>query len=115
MLKFYCFPAWTTCRKAKAWLSDQQAEYEYRDILKQPLEAEELKELAAVGGVTVKALVNPKSTGFKAMNLDLNEIGDEDAAKLINENPKIMIRPLLSDGKKISIGFDFDRFADVVK
>jgi arsenate reductase (glutaredoxin) len=83
--------------------------------LKQPLEAEELKELAAVGGVTVKALVNPKSTGFKAMNLDLNEIGDEEAAKLINENPKIMIRPLLSDGKKISIGFDFDRFADVVK
>ncbi len=71
--------------------------------------------MAAVGGVTVKALVNPKSTGFKAMNLDLNEVSDEEAAKLINENPKIMIRPLLSDGKKISIGFDPDRFAGVVK
>jgi len=49
------------------------------------------------------------------MNLDLNEVSDEKAAKLINENPKIMIRPLLGDGKKISIGFDPDRFAGVVK
>jgi arsenate reductase-like glutaredoxin family protein len=71
--------------------------------------------LAAVGGVTVKALVNPKSTGFKAMNLDLGEISDEEAARLINENPKIMIRPLLSSNKKISIGFDPDRFTDVLK
>lgn len=71
--------------------------------------------MAAVGGVTVRGLVNPKSTGFKAMNLDSNEINDEEAAKLIYENPKIMIRPLLSDGKKISIGFDPDRFADVLK
>ena len=71
--------------------------------------------MAAVGGVTVKALVNLKSTGFKVMNLDLSEIGDEEAAKLINEKPKIMIRPLLSDGKKISIGFDPDRFEGVVK
>jgi arsenate reductase-like glutaredoxin family protein len=83
--------------------------------LKQPLEAEELKDLAAIGGVTVKDLVNPKSTGFKAMNLDLDEVSDEEAAILINENPKIMIRPLLSDGKSISVGFDPDRFAGVLR
>ncbi len=71
--------------------------------------------MATVGGVTVKALVNPKSTGFKAMNLDLSEISDKEAAKLINENPKIMIRPLLSDGKKVSIGFDPDRFTGVLE
>jgi regulatory protein spx len=115
MLKFYCFPTWTTCRKAKAWLSEQQADYEYRDILKEPLAGDELAELAARGGITVKELLNPKSTGFKELKLVLDKIDDLEAARLIQEYPKIMRRPLLSDGKKLAVGFDPDQFAALLK
>ena len=89
-------------------------EYEYRDILKQPLDKDELDKLAATGGIAVKDMLNPKSTGFKNLGLELEKIGDSEAAGLIGEHPKIMRRPLLTDGKTLVIGFDEDKYAKLV-
>lgn len=86
-------------------------DYEYRDILKQPLEAEELKELASRGGLPVEEMLNPKSAGFKKLGLDIGRIGSEEAARLIYENPKIMRRPLLTDGTNLVVGFNADQYA----
>jgi arsenate reductase-like glutaredoxin family protein len=69
--------------------------------------------LATLGSTTVKELLNPKSTGFRALRLELAEIDDQEAAKLINKHPKIMRRPLLSNGKKLAIGFDSDQFQSI--
>jgi arsenate reductase-like glutaredoxin family protein len=73
----------------------------------------ELENLAVLGSTSVKELLNPKSTGFRALKLELAEIDDQEAAKLINHHPKIMRRPLLSDGKKLAIGFDPDQFQSI--
>lgn len=86
-------------------------DYQYRDILKQPLEAKELKELASRGGLSVKEMLNPKSAGFKKLGLDAGKIGNEEAAHLIKENPKIMRRPLLTDGTNLVLGFNDDHYA----
>jgi arsenate reductase-like glutaredoxin family protein len=72
-----------------------------------------LEKLAALGSTTVKELLNPKSTGFRALELELAKIDNQEAAKLINHHPKIMRRPLLSDGKKLAIGFDPDQFQSI--
>jgi arsenate reductase-like glutaredoxin family protein len=63
----------------------------------------------------VKELLNPKSTGFKEMKLVFDKIDDAEAARLIHEYPKIMRRPLLSDGEKLAVGFDPDQFAALLK
>jgi arsenate reductase-like glutaredoxin family protein len=75
------------------------------------LEAAELKELATLGSITVKKFLNPKSTGFRELGLDLKAIDDGEAARLINKYPNIMRRPLLSDGHSIAVGFIPDQFA----
>ncbi len=97
-----------------AWLKEHNEVVEYHDILKEPLGKEELAELAALGNTSIRGLVNPKSTAFKALNLDLATISEDDAATIINQHPKTMIRPLLTDGKKIAIGFNEDDFAGIV-
>jgi len=42
--------------------------------------------------------------------LDLEKITDDQAALLIKEHPKIMRRPLISDGRTLVIGFDPDQY-----
>ncbi len=79
--------------------------FTYRELIKEPLMAEELEKIAALGATTIKELLNPGSITFKKMGLDMKALDDEQAALLINENPRIMRRPLLSDGKKLIIGF----------
>lgn len=72
--------------------------------------AAELENLAVLSSTTVKELLNPKSTSFREPKLDLAEIDDQKAASLISQYPKIMRRPLLSDGKKLAVGFVPEQF-----
>ena len=78
--------------------------------MNQPLEEKELTELASRGGTSVKGLLNPGSKGFKELKLDMDSITDPEAAELINKNPKIMRRPLLTDHKKLVAGFKEDEY-----
>jgi len=88
-------------------------DFEYRNILEKPLDAAELDQLATLGSTTVKELLNPKSTSFRELKLDLATIDEQKAANLINVHPKIMRRPLLSDGQKLAIGFDPNHFQSI--
>lgn len=80
-------------------------EFNYRNILKEPLQAEELNDLAAQAGIPVTELINKKSTALKKLDVDLPELTAEAAIKLLGEQPRIMHRPLFSNGKTLVMGF----------
>ena len=69
-----------------------------------------MSELADRGGMSIKDLLNPGSKGFKDLKLDLDSITDPEAAELINKNPKIMRRPLLTDRDKLVAGFNPEEY-----
>jgi arsenate reductase-like glutaredoxin family protein len=46
-------------------------------------------------------LINKKSQVFKKMAVDLTELGESDIIRLMEDNPRIIIRPLLSDGQQV--------------
>lgn len=71
-------------------------------------------DLAKLGGMSIKDLLNPRSTGFKKLNLGINNLKDNEAVSLINENPRIMRRPLLTDGKTLLAGFDAERYTEMI-
>ena len=106
MLTFYCIDTWSTCRKAKAWLSQHNIEFEYRNLIKNPLSEKEIKNLAHIAGLELADLINKKSQVFKKMAVDLTELGESDIIRLMGENPRIIIRPLLSDGQQLLQGFN---------
>jgi arsenate reductase-like glutaredoxin family protein len=85
-------------------------EFVDRDIEKEPLSEEELKNLAKLKSGTVVELINPKSRNLKQMELDLSKLDEPDAIKALQENPKIMYRPILTDGERIVVGFKEDEF-----
>ncbi|OPL10991.1 MAG: hypothetical protein AVO34_02510 [Firmicutes bacterium ML8_F2] len=59
-------------------------------------------------------MLNPKSAGFKNLHLAADKINDQEAARLIKENPRIMRRPLFTDGKTLVIGFDPEGYAKII-
>src|SRR5690625_5759040 len=45
MVTLYTSPSCTSCRKAKAWLEENDIEYTERNIFSEPLSLEEIKEI----------------------------------------------------------------------
>jgi len=76
------------------------------DILKKPPTAAELFELAGLGGISVKDLVNPKSRTYREVGIDASNFTEREAAAYLAANPKAMHRPLLTDGKNLAVGFE---------
>lgn len=114
-LDFYCVTSCSTCKKAKSWLEEQQIPFTYHDLLKNPPTLSELKKLAQIAGLSLKELVNLKSQTYKKTKPDLNAMSESEIYELIAANPRIMTRPLLSDRKKLLLGFKEDQYREYIK
>lgn len=89
-----------------AWLRDHQIDFTYRDLLKNPLQPQEIKHLASLLEREVRGLVNPKSQVFKKMGVNLETMGEKEIIQLINSNPRILTRPVLEVGSRGISGFE---------
>jgi arsenate reductase-like glutaredoxin family protein len=76
------------------------------DIVKIPPTAADLFELAGLGGISVKDLVNPKSRTYREVGVDASNFSESEAAAYLAANPKDMYRPLLTDGINLVVGFE---------
>jgi arsenate reductase/regulatory protein spx len=76
------------------------------DILKIPPTAAELFELAKLGGISVKDLLNQKSRVYKELGVDAQNFSEQETADYLSANPRAMHRPLLTDGKNLTVGFE---------
>lgn len=90
----------------KAWLSQHGIEFEYRNLIKNPLSEKEIKNLANIAGLELADLINKKSQVLKKMAVDLTDLDDNGIIRLMGDNPRIIIRPLLSDGQQVLQGFN---------
>lgn len=69
-----------------------------------------MQEIAQASGLAIRQLVNTKSQTFKKLKPELLEMNDQQIRQLIQENPSIMLRPILiADGKSV-IGFKEEEY-----
>lgn len=79
-----------------------------------PLSGDEIQGLARVARASVKDLINPRSQAFKKRRPDLAAMDDEEVVRLIVSDPRIMKRPVLSDGQRLVTGFAEDEFLSML-
>ncbi len=74
-------------------------------MIKEPLDVKELGQLAQIGRLTIKEMVNPKSQSFKKIMPDLDAMTEEQVMELIKSDPRILRRPIIADEKGLMLGF----------
>ena len=107
-LKFYQKPSCTTCRKAKAFLEDEGAELETRDMDKQPLSEKELNEL--IGQRDYKTFLNTRNELYRERNMGERPPAQEEAIRLMSKHPNLIRRPVVVRGKEVVLGFDVTEY-----
>lgn len=103
---FYTYPSCTSCRKTKAWLTHKGIPYEEHHIFKNPPTIEELTEIVRMTQNGVDDILATRSQKFKDMRIDYRDLKLSELLHMIQNEPRLLRRPILTDGEHLVIGYD---------
>ena len=104
---FLEYPKCSTCKRAKAWLTENGVTFDDRHIVEDNPTAEELKEWWEKSGLPLKKFFNTSGLVYKEQNLKerLPDMSEEEQLALLATNGMLVKRPLVIGGDFVLIGF----------
>jgi len=100
-------------KKAFAWLEGNGIEYRFHDYKKSGVPAEKAQEW--LRRASWEELVNTRGTTFRKLPPQRQQGLDQaSAASLMVEAPSVIRRPVIEAGKDLLIGFDPERYREVL-
>ncbi|WLR42949.1 transcriptional regulator SpxA [Bacillus carboniphilus] len=108
MVTLYTAPSCTSCRKAKAWLDEHHIEYKERNIISDPLNVEEIKEIFRMTEDGTDEIISTRSKVFSKLNVQIDSLPLKELYQLIEENPGLLRRPIIMDEKRLQVGYNED-------
>lgn len=115
MLKFYGYKKCGTCRKAEKFFQQASIDYQFIDITESPPSAEALVDIAKLADTPLKKLFNTSGIQYRELKIkeQLPRLSDLEILALLAGNGRLVKRPLITNGKRATVGFKEDLFADV--
>ena len=104
---FLEYPKCSTCKKAKAWLTENGVAFDDRHIVEDNPTAEELKTWREKSGLPLKKFFNTSGLVYKEQNLKerLPDMSEEEQLALLATNGMLVKRPLVIGEDFVLIGF----------
>lgn len=106
-LKVYQYSKCGTCRKATKWLEAHNHELELHPIFETAPSAAELATFVAQSGLALKKFFNTSGEVYKELGLKdkLASMNDEEQLALLASNGRLIKRPIVTDGTRVTVGF----------
>lgn len=101
----YTYPSCTSCRSAEAWLSEQNIDVTKVHIYENPPDRSTLKALASRLEGGVAALIGTRGRAYKELGLAGKTLTDDEWLDRIETTPRLLRRPILTDGETVLVGF----------
>lgn len=99
MITIYHNSRCSKSRNGVAYLEGKGVDFEVRQYLKEPFDANELKSLIAKTGLSVSDVVRKEEAYFK-QNLKGKELSDDELIAEMIKEPKLIQRPIVEKGEK---------------
>jgi len=115
MITLYGYKKCGTCRKAESALTKAGIKYTFVDITENPPSAAALKTMAQQAGRDLKKMFNTSGVSYREQNIKdkLPSLSDAEILKLLAADGRLIKRPLVTDGKSTTVGFDETEFRRV--
>ncbi|HDR7382907.1 transcriptional regulator Spx [Bacillus toyonensis] len=106
MVILYTTASCGSCRKAKAWLEENQIDYTEKNIVSNSLTVDELKSILRLTEEGATEIISTRSKIFQELNINIEALALNEFYKLIIEYPQMLRRPIMLDEKRLQIGFN---------
>ncbi|AQX55801.1 transcriptional regulator SpxA [Priestia flexa] len=108
MVTLYTSPSCTSCRKAKAWLEENEIAYVERNIFSEPLSIDEIKQILRMTEDGTDEIISTRSKTFQKLDVQVDAMPLQDLYELIQQNPGLLRRPIIIDEKRLQVGYNED-------
>lgn len=108
MVTLFTSPSCTSCRKAKAWLEENNIPYTERNIFSEALTLDEVKEILRMTEDGTDEIISTRSKAFQKLNVDIDSLPMNELYGIIMENPGMLRRPIIIDHKRLQVGYNED-------
>ncbi|HEK9609320.1 TPA: Spx/MgsR family RNA polymerase-binding regulatory protein [Streptococcus equi subsp. equi] len=108
MITLFLSPSCTSCRKARAWLTKHDVDFQEHNIITSPLSREELLAILSFTENGTEDIISTRSKVFQKLDIDIDELSIMDLIDSIAKNPSLLRRPIIMDSKRMQIGFNED-------
>jgi regulatory protein spx len=112
-VRFYQKSSCGYCRKARSVLKDLGLDLDVRDLIREPLNRNELTDL--IGSTDIREFLNPTSSLFKQRRMRSSPPTKSEAIRLMMEDPNLIRRPIIIKGKRKVFGFEETILQDLAK
>ena len=104
---FYSYPKCSTCRKASKWLDQNNINYQFIDIVKEPPSKKFLELAFLQFSFDIKKIFNTRGKSFKSIDFDIFELAKVRIIELLSNDGKLIKRPfLVINESKLILGFN---------
>lgn len=113
MIQFYGFKHCSTSRSAQKWLKDHDVKIDFQDLVEEPPKKTDLiKWMTEHQDCGLKYFFNTHGQDYRKLHLKdkVNDMSIDEAAELMSKNGKLIKRPLVVEGKKLTCGFNEDLY-----
>lgn len=116
-IQFIQYPKCSTCKKAQKWLDTEGIAYENIHIVEQTPTKEQLATFYATSGLPLKKFFNTSGNKYKELGLKdkLANMSEDEQLALLASDGMLIKRPIVTDGKKLTVGFKESDFLEIWK
>jgi len=114
MMLFLEYPPCSTCKKARAWLENNQLDFDERHIKNDPPSFDELKLWWERSGLPLKKFFNTSGLVYKSLGLKdrLPTMTEQEQLELLASDGMLIKRPVLVSDDFVLVGFQEKKWQD---
>jgi len=106
MINLFVSPSCTSCRKAKAWLEEQELDYNEKNIYHDPLTKEDIKSILMLTDEGTSEIISYRSQAYQNLDVNIEDLSMSELLELFTEEPSLIRRPIIMDDKRLQIGYN---------
>ncbi|WP_181349561.1 arsenate reductase family protein [Thalassobacillus sp. CUG 92003] len=111
---FYWYPKCGTCQKAKKWLDENEVAYTSVHIVDSPPSPHELREIIHQSELPTRKFFNTSGKKYRELGMKdkLKDATEEDMIEWLASDGMLIKRPILTDQKHVTVGFNEQDFIE---
>ena len=114
MVTLFLSPSCTSCRKARAWLTNHEVAFDEHNIITSPLTHDELMKILSYTENGTEDIISTRSKVFQKLNIDVDDLTIKELIQLISEYPNLLRRPIIMDTKRMQNGYNEDEIRAIL-